>query len=795
MDPPPLPRWLSSNVAFAGTHATKGYGIGVAIGCGKNTEIAKMMELSFKERPVSRMNHHIKQVGFYTACLALIWLIIVFFLVSNDHSYMQLEMFITIMLALSPMYLPFILFWGMTTTRNAMQDTLCYARSLEATSTVGLTTVIVTDMTRTITKRWMEVTEIFVEMELVSAETANAKELGPRFTELIQASVLCNDAVIHSGNIGVPKVKKSMYGNYQDIAMLRYGLLNLPDIKQLRQDHEKVANKGYSSADHVQVTVHRTYGANGELKLILLMKGHCDTVIRRCSTYAVRDEEIPLDDRLQDIIIKLADGLLASGRHVRAFAYKELTNRLEMRRISQTYSGGGGGEFRDYLAVDIFSLRFLGMITTYTHARTTIPKAVARCRSAGIKLVVVTSQDPNRAWAIASEIGLLLPHSDDIKSGRKLTDHYAFKPTEIVDMSEYAEEKDHHQRWNIEQMLINQRDLVCANATSEQFRWIVEECQRLGAVVSVIGGSIHDTSALTSGRVGVARLGCAALCEYSADLVLLDGSFATLTRAIAESRRLYENLKKALAYCLATNTVWIMSYLAFYAVGFPLEFDIIDIIIVAFFVNLIPALTLLYEFPEEKLMLQKPKIYDDCLLNCRLLFVSHILLGIIETAAVFTIYIMFMVDRGFKPLSLVGLNVQWHDDSVNDLSDSYGQEWSSAERRQLDCQLSSICLMAIIVMQCTSLVLNKTARAHLIEHGFDNWRLTLAALYLIVFCIALCWVDSACCLYLPGARKLDFVGFIWVIWPFVPLMIFLETTRRYFLRLFPDSWIERATMY
>ncbi|KAH8253010.1 hypothetical protein KR032_003140 [Drosophila birchii] len=785
MDFEPLPRWNSSNVAFAATHATRGYGVSVAIECGKNTEVGKMLELSFKERPESRVSNHIIQIRIYTLCLAFLWLAIAFFLVSNKNSLIQLQTYIALMIALTPIYLPFILFWGMKRTRDAMQENLCYARSLEATTTVGLTTVIVTDMGRTLTKRWMQVTEIFVEMELVKASSANADTLGSRYSELIQASVLCNDAIINSGNLGVPKSKKSMYGNFLDVAMLRYGLFVLHDINQLRRDHEKVANKAYTSADGVQVTVHRTYGARGKLKLFLLMKGHCETVIRRCSTFAVSDEEVSLDNDLQEAIIKLANGLLAAGRHVRAFAYKQLTNKLEMRRISQTYSTGDGGEFRDYLAVDTFSLRFLGLIAMHAPPRSTISNAVARCRSAGIKLVLATSQDPNRAWAMATEVGF----------AGKQSKNRPFNATELQDMSEYAEKKDHHQRWDIEQLLINQRDLVCANTTTEQFQWIVEICQKLGAVVSVIGGSIQQTPALTSASVGVAMLGCAPICEYSSDLVLLDGSFATLTRAIGHSRALFENLKKASVYCLATNTVWLVAYLAFFSLGIPLLFDIIDILIVCFFVNLLPALALLYEYPEERLMLQKPKIYDNCLLNLRLLFVSHILLGTIEAAAVFTTYFMFMVDRGFLPMSLMNANIQWNDESFNDLMDSYGQEWSSAERKQLDCQVSSICLMAIIVMQCTNLVLVKTGRASLLAHGFDNWRVTLAAVYFILFDLALVWLDSVCCLYLKESKKLNFSAFLWVIWPFVLLMIIVESARKYFLRIFPNSWLERTTMY
>ncbi|XP_033152538.1 sodium/potassium-transporting ATPase subunit alpha [Drosophila mauritiana] len=794
MSSKPLSKWSSSNMGLACTHAISGIGFAVALACGRHTEVGTMTDLCFKERSFSRSQKHQKQISYYMLLVAVVCFILLFITTGFEHGHIVYEVNLSLLIGLTPVYLPLILYWSSRRTRKEMGRKQCHVRNLRATCTLGLSTVIVSDLVGTMTKRRMRVSEIFVDMALLSVDNMDVSAQSPRFIELIRASVLCNDAVICPGNIGVPKMQKDMYGNILDIALLKFGLMILPSIDLLRHDHEKVANKHYTSEDKVQVTVHRTRDADGHLKLILLMKGHCEVVIRRCSTFAIRDEELPLDEQLQEIILSLADGLLEAGRHVRAFAYKELSDELEFRRFSQVNTGFEGMEYkyRDYLAVDTYSLRFLGMIATYNPPRSTIPKAVDRCRAAGIKLIVVTQRKPKMAKALAVDVGILPAPLDTFQA----VSLKRMPPTaEVVDMSQYADEKAQHQRRHIEQLILNQQDLVCAATSTDQLHWIADACRRLGAVVSVIGGTLHDTPAMRSSHVGVAKYGSAVMCEASADLILLDSSFATLVSVVGDSRLLFENLKKALAYCLATNICNILVYFFFFLLGIPLYIHIMDELILAFLVNLVPALTLIYEPPEENLMLQMPKVYDDFLLNSRLFFVSHILVGTIEAAAVFMTYFVFMADKGFLPRTLVALNIAWHDDMLDDITDSFGQEWSSEARRQLECQVSSLCLMSLAAMQCTNLVLTKTGRANLLAHGFRNWLLSLAVLFLICLCVLLCIMDSTVCLRLEGTNELHLGHFLLTNSPFMILLVFLETTRRYFIRLFPDSWLELATMY
>ncbi|XP_041565866.1 sodium/potassium-transporting ATPase subunit alpha isoform X2 [Drosophila elegans] len=814
MSTKPVTKWGSNNVGFACSHAMKGYGFGVAIACGKDTDVGTMTALSFRERPPSRMERHQTQIGYYTLVITAIVFILLLWTTGLERGKMLYEVNLSLLIALTPFYLPFIVYWGMRRTKKQMNKKQCYARNLRSTTTVGLSTVIVSDLVGTMSKRRMRVSEIFVDMELLSAENLDLNAQSARFIELVRASVLCNDAVICPGNIGVPKMQKDMYGNILDIALLKFGLLVLPNIDQLRRDHEKVANKYYTSADKMQVTVHRTRGEDGQPKLILLMKGHCSVVVRRCSTFGLRGEELPLDSQLQDIVLNLADGLLEAGRHVRAFAYKELSNELELRRFSQvsTSTGLEDGEhkYRDYLAVDTFALRFLGIIATHNPARSTIPRAVVRCRSAGIKLILVTRRKRRLAKALAVDVGILAAPWEAFQARGSLVN------TDIVDMSKLADQKPHHQRWQIEQLLLDRRDLVCADTSSDQLHWIVDACRRLGAVVSVIGSSLHDTPAIRSGHVGVAKFGYAVMCEASADLILLDSSFATLVSVVADSRLLFENLKKALAYCLATNTTSILVYTAFFLLRVPFHIHIMPELILAFFVNLLPAMTLIYEPPEEKLMQQMPKIYDDFLLNSRLLLVSHILVGTIEAAAVFITYFVYMADKGFVPRTLVGHHIMWHDKEATVITDAFGQEWCSSAKTGVPgvrplpdepdhdavhqpgvdqdgtCQPAHPWLRQLAA-NCGSRLFDLPLRGDLpfgrhclpatggdqrTEVGFFRQHdiRQLDILTLVPHCFS-------------------FGRFLWTICPFVALLVFLESTRKYFLRLFPDSWLELATMY
>ncbi|XP_022217800.2 LOW QUALITY PROTEIN: sodium/potassium-transporting ATPase subunit alpha [Drosophila obscura] len=796
MSSKPLSKWDSRNVGFGCSHATQGYGLGLAIACGDASEVGAMARLSMEPRPPSRVGKHLKQVTYYAIVVGIfLFFVLLCTLVVDKQSMITTSQVNTCLaIALIPLFVPSLLYLGLLQTKRILQQKQCHVRNLEAGSTLGLSTVICTDMSGTMTMQQIRVSEIFVDADLLRVENLKEEEMGPRFIELIRSSLLCNDAVFCPGSVRVPLAKKTIYGSNYDSALLKFGLSFIPNIEQLRSDHEKVANMSYNSIDRLHVTVHKIRNEGNHPRHILLMKGYADVVLSHCSTYSVRDEELLLDEPLRQTIADLATRLMEAGRHVRAFAYKEILSDVERRRFSQVNVDRDStqGRYMDFLAVNTFALRFLGLIATHDPPRANIAYAVSKCRSAGVKLVLITRAKAICARALAMSVGIIPPPSESVHPPDSSTKRNQVSAA-VISMDAYVEQKMHHQRWKVEQLLLAHPELVFAKVSAEQHHMIVEACQRLGAVVTVMGFSVYDTPALRRAHVAVAKDGCAPASESSADIVLLESPFAKLVAAIEVSRLMFENTKKALAYCLATNTTLILVHLAFFLVKIPIRIFVMQVFIIAIFVNLLPGLSLLCESAEEKLMKQKPKVFDDFLLNRRMLFVSCILVGVIEAAAVFIMYFLFMARNGFLPRTLVGLNFKWHDATVTDITDSYGQEWSPESRQRLDCQVSAICLMTLAAMQCTNLMLTRTGRANLLSHGFSNVCVNLALVYLICLCVLLPYVDSPHCLRLVGGEELAF--FWWYIWPLVTLLAFLETARRYLLRRFPGSWLELETFY
>ncbi|KAH8269522.1 hypothetical protein KR018_004751, partial [Drosophila ironensis] len=791
-------KWSSSNVGLACTHAMIGYGYGVAIACGKDTEVGKMAMLSIPKRPKSRIVGFLRQFHAYIIVVITIMIIILLFMMGIHHNVMiTIQMSLCTLMALVPIYLPMFLWLCLWVGKQQMINRRCLVRNLKAASTVGLTTVIVTDCSETLTRRPRRVSEVFANQSLLYADYPNHMESpGESFAELIRASVLCNDAVFAPGQIGMPPMKKIIYGNTIDVALFKFALQFIPNIVRLRRDNEMVANKAYNDLEHMQVTVHSTTDENDEPKLIMLMKGHWDVVLRRCSTMVVDGDDIPVDDDMIDTISNMCENLLEEGRHVRAFAYKEIDEDVEVRRFSLLYKGSRASDTKhsDYLALDTFGLRLLGVIALHDPPRSNIRNAVARCRSAGIKIVVTTRQKPNRAKALALDVDILtLPLPNDPINQRTLRFNAS---TEVVDMAMFDGQQLDSVRWEIRQLLLGQRDLVCANCTAEEQYMIVDVCIELGAVVSAIGGTLHHTPLLQRAHVGASKYGATATCEGGADIILENSSFATLVSGIELSRLLFENMKKAMAYCLATNTTFFLAYLGFFFVRLPIWFHPVPVLFVQFLVNMLPGVTLITELAEKRLMQQMPRVYDNNLFNSRLMFVSQILVGTIEAGAVFIVYFKQMSDMGFVPRTLCGLNYKWYDEREDFIYDTYGQEWSFASRQMLDCEVSTSMLVVLILMQTVNLMLTKTGRSNILRHGCQNWILNIALVYLLCLCAVLGHVDFPVCLRLSKVRKYGvFMSLLWTTVPFAFLLVIVETSRRYFLRTYPGSWIEKWTYY
>merc|ERR1712181_165679 len=190
-------------------------------------------------------------------------------------------------------------------------------------------------------------------------------------------------------------------------------------------------------------------------------------------------------------------------------------------------------------------LRFVGLMSMIDPPRAAVPDAVVKCRSAGIKVIMVTGDHPITAKAIARSVGIISDGQETVediaaREARAAVIHGG----EIKDLSEKA----------LDEVLMYHSEIVFARTSPQQKLIIVEGCQRMGAIVAVTGDGVNDSPALKKADIGVA-MGIAGsdVSKQAADMILLDDNFASIVTGVEEGRLIFDNLKKSIAYTLTSN--------------------------------------------------------------------------------------------------------------------------------------------------------------------------------------------------------------------------------------------------
>jgi sodium/potassium-transporting ATPase subunit alpha len=209
--------------------------------------------------------------------------------------------------------------------------------------------------------------------------------------------------------------------------------------------------------------------------------------------------------------------------------------------------------------------------------------------------------------------------------------------------------------------------------------------------------------------------------------------------------------------------------------------------------DMVPAISLAYEEPESDIMKRQPRNpFTDKLVNERLISLAYGQIGMIQASAGFFVYFVIMAENGFRPTRLVGLRKEWDSKAVNDLTDSYGQEWTYYNRKILEYTCHTAFFVAIVVVQWADLIICKTRRNSLLKQGMTNWVLNFGLFF--ETCLA------AILSYTPGMDKGLRMYPLKINWwlpaiPFSILIFVYDEARRFILRRNPGGWVERETYY
>merc|ERR1719432_561908 len=517
------------------------------------------------------------------------------------------------------------------------------------------------------------------------------------------------------------------------------------------------------------------------------MKGAPERILQRCSTIVIDGQERELTEDWKNAFETAYMELGGLGERVLGFCDYMLPE--------DKYPAGYPYD-ADEENFPLEGLRFVGLMSMIDPPRAAVPDAVLKCRSAGIKVIMVTGDHPITAKAIARSVGIISEGTETVEdiATRKGIPVQEVNPREAMAAVVHGGEIKDLSEKALDEILMYHTEIVFARTSPQQKLIIVEGCQRMGRIVAVTGDGVNDSPALKKADIGVA-MGIAGsdVSKQAADMILLDDNFASIVTGVEEGRLIFDNLKKSIAYTLTSNIPEISPFLLFIIADIPLPLGTVTILCIDLGTDMVPAISLAYEEAESDIMKRKPRNpFTDKLVNERLISMAYGQIGMMQASAGFFAYFLIMGENGFLPHKLFGLRKSWDARHVNDLEDSYGQEWTYDARKQLEYTCHTAFFVSIVVVQWADLIICKTRRNSLFQQGMRNHVLTLGLFF---------ETAVACLLsYTPGmdvGLRMYPLKLNW--WlpalPYTCLIFIYDEVRKYILRHNPGGWVEKETYY
>ena len=439
---------------------------------------------------------------------------------------------------------------AMAAQRMAARHTLI--RHLPAVQTLGSATVICTDKTGTLTENRMAVRRLFVLDEFRDLAEGLRAEFAARHRRLFEAAALCH--TVHARDTAEGP---HWQGDPMEVALVRMAHAGLSDTRGL----ERIDLVPFSPDRRRMATLH----ADGDA-FVLFVKGALEAVLPLCHLCDVAGGGA-LTDPLRRTILEAEATMASEGLRVLAFAYRTMTVHPDREHLEE-------------------AMTFAGLVGLHDPPRPEVPSAIARCREAGIRVVMVTGDHPQTGVAVARAIGLARGRHPRVVHGQDL------------------------ERLSAAQLrfLLEEPELVFARVSAEQKLRIVQAFQQSGAIVAVTGDGVNDAPALKAADIGVAMgISGTDVAREAADVVLLDDNFASIVAAIEEGRGVFDDIRKFTTYVLTSNIPELVPYLAFVLLRIPLPLTIIQVLAVDLGTDMLPGLALGAERPEPNVMSRPPR--------------------------------------------------------------------------------------------------------------------------------------------------------------------------------------------
>ena len=561
-----------TNMLFSSSLVTYGRGRAIVVETGMNTEVGKIAGILSETKDIETpLQRRLNKLGKTLGIVCLIICIIIF-IVGLCYGKEPLDMFMTavsLAVAAIPEGLAAVSTIVLAIGVQKMVKKNAIVKKLPAVETLGSATVICSDKTGTLTQNRMTVQKIYTDKEvmdmvaLVKADTElkDIKEL----ERLVHISMLCNDTKVASDN--------ELTGDPTETALVAMGF-DLAFEPALYEQYPRVEELPFDSDRKLMTTVHKIND-----KYLVYTKGGVDELLKRCNSYISNGKiETDLEEYKKEIAIRNEE-MAKDALRVLAMAYKELDHmpsKDEMQNIEN-------------------DLIYVGMVGMIDPPRQEAKLAVEKCKTAGIKTVMITGDHKITATAIAKQLGIL-ENEDEAITG--------------ADLEKMSQE-------DLEKNIRNYS--VYARVSPEHKVRIVKAWQKQGEIVAMTGDGVNDAPALKTADIGCAmgKVGTD-VAKEAADVILTDDNFATVVSAVEEGRRIYDNILKAIQFLLSSNVgeivVLFIALLITPLLGhaFNIDINLIQVLtpVQILWINLVtdslPALALAFDPAEKDVMNRKP---------------------------------------------------------------------------------------------------------------------------------------------------------------------------------------------
>jgi len=569
---------------YKGTTITEGSSEGVVVRTGMLTELGRISELAESaEKEATPLQKRLDRLGHRLAwiTLAIAAVIAGVGLLAGQDARKMIETAIALGVAAIPEGLPIVATIALARGMHLMARRNALIKKLPAVETLGATRIIFTDKTGTLTENRMSLRRVstpagdFEIDEEKKRVRGNAGSGHPLLRRIIEVGVLCNNASLR--DVDNDREPDEEQGDPTETALLRAGFML--DIKRAELLEKKPEEREvpFDADLMMMATYHR-----GEGGLELAVKGAPGRVLAACHTIAADDlnGNRPLSDETRRRWIHRSENLAAEGLRLLAVADK----------------------FADSTAEEPFEkLRFLGLVGLLDPPRETVRQAIDECQAAGIRVIMVTGDQPATAAAIARQTGVTDRDDPTVMHGSELSD-----PDE---MSEEQRRK------------VAATDIF-ARVSPEQKLHLIKLMQARGETVAMTGDGVNDAPALKKADIGVAmgRRGTDAARQV-ADMVLQDDAFSSIVAAVRQGRIIFGNIRQSVMFMLCTNVAEVIAVAVASAAGgfsnLPIPLLPLQILYLNVVTDVFPALALGMGEGEPDVMQRKPRPRRESVLTQR----------------------------------------------------------------------------------------------------------------------------------------------------------------------------------